>query len=127
MHYSGTTESVNAPITPNYKLINVAGENGGTEHIKAVNNHGGNADSEFAIVDNDMVSAWVRNDWGWAAFPGRIKITNGDPRRQLYDGHRGPIRIRLRSLHIPMRPSSTGRREADTGAGSRHLQQKNQL
>ena len=41
MHYSGTTESVNAPVTPNYKLINVAGENGGTEHIKAVNNHGG--------------------------------------------------------------------------------------
>ena len=74
MHYSGTTESVNAPITPNYKLINVAGENGGTEHIKAVNNHGGNADSEFAIVDNDMVSAWVRNDWDAGCFyPGESK------------------------------------------------------
>ena len=35
MHYSGTTESLYAPITPNYKLINVAGENGGTETITA--------------------------------------------------------------------------------------------
>lgn len=62
-HYTGKTESANAPITPNYKLINVPGENGVTEHIKAVNNHGGKADSEFAIADNDVVTSWVRNDW----------------------------------------------------------------
>jgi len=74
MHYSGTTESVNAPVTPNYKLINVAGENGGTEHIKAVNNHGGTADSEFAVADNDAVSAWVRNDWdAGCVYPGESK------------------------------------------------------
>lgn len=62
-HYTGTTESLRPPVTPNYKLINVPGENGGTEHIKWVNNNGGKADSQFAIVDNDAVTAWVRNDW----------------------------------------------------------------
>lgn len=62
-HYTGTTESLRPPVTPNYKLINVPGENGGTEHIKAVNNNGGKADSQFAIVDNDAATAWVRDDW----------------------------------------------------------------
>lgn len=62
-HYTGTTESLQPPITPNYKLINVPGENGVTQHIKAVNNNGGKVESQFAIVDNNTVTAWVRNDW----------------------------------------------------------------
>lgn len=61
--YAGTTESVNPAITPNYKLINVPLENGVTDHIQSINNNGGDVPSEFAIADNDYVSAWVRNDW----------------------------------------------------------------
>lgn len=62
-HYMATTDSVDPAVTPNYKLINVPTESGHTAHIEAVNNHGGTTDSEFAIVDNNYVSAWVRDDW----------------------------------------------------------------
>lgn len=73
-HYTGTTESIDPPVTPNYKLINVPEEQGGTAHIKAVNNHGGDADSEFAVADNDFRSAWVRKDWdAGCVYPGEGK------------------------------------------------------
>ncbi len=62
-HHTATTLSLDPAITPNYRLINVPLENGGTAHIQAVKNQGGTVDSELAIVDHDYVSAWVRHDW----------------------------------------------------------------
>lgn len=62
-HHTATTASVDPAVTPNYNLINVPQEGGPTAHIASVNNHGGIAEGEFDIVDNNYVSSWVRNDW----------------------------------------------------------------
>ncbi len=63
LHYMAETISLNAPETPNYKLINT--ETAGrsvTDHIEAVE-YGGDGEHEFDIVDGQYDTAWVRNDW----------------------------------------------------------------
>lgn len=62
-HYVGTTTDIDPAVTPNYKLINVPVDGAPTAHILKVENHGGTVDQEFAIVDNDYATAWVRTDW----------------------------------------------------------------
>ena len=63
--YKGKTMDLTAPVTPNYKLINVSkGINQATEHIKGVNYpHTPVEGDEFAVVDNDYSSSWILKSW----------------------------------------------------------------
>ena len=67
--YKGKTIDLVAPITPNYKLINVSnGINQPTEHIKDVAyTHGEYADA-FDIVDDDYGSSWIYKSWDGGGF-----------------------------------------------------------
>lgn len=63
-HYVGTTTSLNPPVTPNYKLINVPVEaQAATAHVEKITDASGNNNMDFAMADNDYGTAWVRNDW----------------------------------------------------------------
>lgn len=70
--YIGTTESVDAPTTPNYRLINTPKENGGfgipTNHIVDVTYPAGYDKSEYSdknpfdkfnVVDGDFTTHWT--------------------------------------------------------------------
>lgn len=63
--YSGKTISITPPVTPNFKLLNVPKDGGGaSEKILSVEN--GDAHEpcdEFACVDGQYETVWVRNDW----------------------------------------------------------------
>jgi hypothetical protein len=65
--YSGTTLILEAPITPNFKLLNVPNEGGGpSQVIASVENHVSDINlcsEEFAVVDGRYETAWVRKDW----------------------------------------------------------------
>lgn len=65
--YSGTTLILEAPVTPNFKLLNVPQEGGGPSPIitgvaNSVNNTN-SCSEEFAVVDGRYETAWVRKDW----------------------------------------------------------------
>lgn len=74
--YTCATESIDPPVTSNYKLINRAGEvNQPTAHIKDVTypylkeSDYEKAFDKFDIVDNDYTSYWNYGGWnagGWA-------------------------------------------------------------
>lgn len=68
--YKGSTINLDAPITPNYKLINVTSEIGQpTAHIKNVTYpSGGSGDNKFVIVDGDYTSQWVYKSWDGGGF-----------------------------------------------------------
>ncbi|MFJ7736440.1 M60 family metallopeptidase [Lysinibacillus sp. NPDC097287] len=68
--YKGKTIDLKAPITPDYKLINVSkGVNQPTEHIKGVTYPAEAVkDDEFAIVDNDYSSSWIYKSWDGGGF-----------------------------------------------------------
>ncbi len=71
--YIGTTLSLDPPVTPNYKLINVPVEGSHTAHVEAVA-HGGTDVHEFDVVDNNYVTSWVRDDWDAGySYPGENK------------------------------------------------------
>ncbi|MBT9778232.1 hypothetical protein GPL15_17170 [Clostridium sp. MCC353] len=63
-HYRGTTSTLNPPVTPNYKLINVVQEGqAATYNIVNVEGFGTDEELPFAMVDGDYSTGWVRNDW----------------------------------------------------------------
>lgn len=62
IHYTGTTVSVEPPVTPNYKLINTPVTGSHTAHIESVA-YGGADGHEFDVVDGDYATSWVRDDW----------------------------------------------------------------
>ncbi len=59
--YTGTTASLDPPVTPNYRLINTP-EGNRTAHVESVL-YGGTEGHEFDVVDNNYITSWVRNDW----------------------------------------------------------------
>lgn len=62
--YKGKTMDLTAPITPNYKLINVSnGVNQPTAHIKNVAYTSGEYADTFDIVDDDYGSSWILKSW----------------------------------------------------------------
>lgn len=68
--YSGTTQAVDSPITPDYKLINTSNGDGKlTSHIKSIKTSDGKECPEAA--DHDYATEWVRNGWDSGGFNGR--------------------------------------------------------
>ena len=63
--YEGRTVIITPPQTPDFMLLNVPKAGGGpSEKIVSVNNHGGDVvGDEFAIVDGQFETVWIRNDW----------------------------------------------------------------
>lgn len=67
--YSGTTQAVDSPITPDYKLINTSNGDGKlTSHIKSIKTSDGKECPEAA--DHDYATEWVRNGWDSGGFNG---------------------------------------------------------
>lgn len=63
---AGTTASINPPVTPNYKLMNIPVEGQeATRNIESVTiTHGAsNTNSRFSIVDGDYATSWIHKDW----------------------------------------------------------------
>lgn len=67
--YSGTTQAVDPPITPDYKLINTSNGKGElTAHIKRITDKSGKIDWSVA-ADDDYATEWISNGYnsgGWA-------------------------------------------------------------
>lgn len=78
--YTCTTESIEPPVTSNYKLINRAGEvNQPTAHIKDVTypylkeSDYEQAYDKFDIVDNDYTSYWNYGGWNAGGWSGKLQ------------------------------------------------------
>mgnify|MGYP000361619111 CR=1 FL=1 len=78
--YTCATESIEPPVTSNYKLINRAGEiNQPTAHIKDVTypylkeSDYEQAYDKFDIVDNDYSSYWNYGGWDAGGWSGKLQ------------------------------------------------------
>lgn len=73
--YSGTTQAIHPPITPNYKLINTSnGDRTLTSHIKSIKTSDGKDCPEAA--DHDYATEWILNSWDSGGFnPGNVGPT----------------------------------------------------
>ena len=67
--YKGKTMDLEAPETPNYKLINTSnGVNQPTAYIKNVEYPSGSLDDVFAVADDDYSSSWILKSWDGGGF-----------------------------------------------------------
>ena len=64
LHYKVRTSAMKPPVTPNYKLINVAEEGKeATAHIVSVEQGSGTSSGQFDAADGKYDTYWVLNDW----------------------------------------------------------------
>lgn len=62
--YKGKTTTLNPPVTPDYKLMNVPREDGQPGYnIEKVSDFGTDKAAPFAMVDHDYSTSWIREDW----------------------------------------------------------------
>lgn len=62
-HHVAATESLNPPVTPNYRLINIPNEEGKSAHIQSILSKNGSMDHEFAVADGNYETTWWVGDW----------------------------------------------------------------